>query len=291
MTHDHDEGRLAPECAYKDGYIRGRHEKEAMVTVASVLDAMEGRNGRTQWKRVREGSRWPRFLLWPEGSSRAWPGLKRWSSPAELCSLSWAPRPPRATGCGHGGGSAGGSRAAGTVTVGALAGAKADESRSVVSQHGRRPLAPLYGRTRLGRRVYLVGRVISCAAGGVTGATVDAGVGVPGGNVPAGTDLGRGVGGGATTVVDIRVDDPPYEVRAGQADDLCFLRDRPRPGGRVLEKTTRVSSSTWPQRVSRPSVMAPPPAGWALGPTPSVTGWCTPPGPHTPPKAARDTLS
>ena len=46
MTHDHDEGRLAPECAYKDGYIRGRHEKEAMVTVASVLDAMEGRNGR-----------------------------------------------------------------------------------------------------------------------------------------------------------------------------------------------------------------------------------------------------
>ena len=33
MTHDHDEGRLAPECAYKDGYIRGRHEKEAMVTV------------------------------------------------------------------------------------------------------------------------------------------------------------------------------------------------------------------------------------------------------------------
>ena len=119
------------------------------------------------------------------------------------------------------------------MTVGALAGAKADESRSVVSQHGRRPLAPLYGRTRLGRRVYLVGRVISCAAGGVTGATVDAGVGVPGGNVPAGTDLGRGVGGGATTVVDIRVDDPPYEVRAGQADDLCFLRDRPRPGGRV----------------------------------------------------------
>ena len=50
---------------------------------------------------------------------------------------------------------------------------------------------------------------IACAAGGVTGATVDAGAGVPGGNVPAGTDLGRGVGGGATTVVDIRVDDPP----------------------------------------------------------------------------------
>ena len=43
-------------------------------------------------------------------------------------------RPAAATGCGHGGGSAGGSRAAGTVTVGALAGAKADESRSVVSQ-------------------------------------------------------------------------------------------------------------------------------------------------------------
>ena len=44
------------------------------------------------------------------------------------------------------------------MTVGALAGARADESRSVVPQHGRRPLAPLYGRTRLGRRVYLVGR-------------------------------------------------------------------------------------------------------------------------------------
>ena len=45
MTHDHDEGRLTratcPECTYKDGYIRGRHEKEALVTVASVLDAME----------------------------------------------------------------------------------------------------------------------------------------------------------------------------------------------------------------------------------------------------------
>ena len=119
----------------------------------------------------------------------------------------------------------------------------------------------------------------------MTGATVDAGAGVPGGNVPAGTDLGRGVGGGATTVVDIRVDDPPYEDRAGQAEGLCFLRDRPRPGGRVLENNAGVELDLAPARLAT-FRHGNPLAGWALGPAPSVTGWCTPPC-RTPPPEGR----
>ena len=58
----------------------------------------------------------------------------------------------------RGEGSPGGSESVGEPGArGRWHGLGADESRSVVSQYGRRPLAPLYG-ARLGRRVYLVGR-------------------------------------------------------------------------------------------------------------------------------------
>ncbi len=86
MTHDHDEGRLTratcPECAYKDGYIRGRHEKETLVTVASVLDAMEEGAGEFAVAAI---------LVLPSGSSRAGLSLRRWSSAA--ASFSSASRP------------------------------------------------------------------------------------------------------------------------------------------------------------------------------------------------------
>ena len=150
MTHDERWSRrtTCKEC----GYIRGRHEKDELVTVASVLDAMEEGAG---------GSRWPRFLSWPSGSVRAGFSLRRWNSAAASFSSASRPQRPRAGAFGYGGwldaaraSTAGGSRAARPVSAWALAGAGPTKAASPSPKHGRDDLPRLYGHSDRGYIAY-----------------------------------------------------------------------------------------------------------------------------------------
>ena len=173
VSMTHDERRSRPTTCKECGYIRGRHEKDELVTVASVLDAMEEGAG---------GSRWPRFLFWPSGSVRAGLSWRRWSSAAASFSSASRPQRPRAGAFGYGGGldaarasTAGGSRAARPVSAWALAGARSPKAASPSPQAWKRrfttPLQPF------GQGIYSRWPTVGYATGSSTASDLNAGPG------------------------------------------------------------------------------------------------------------------
>ena len=73
---------------------RGCHCYQAGYLNGQQADVGSGRLSAARWRREPPGTRYTRFLFWPESSSRAWPGLKRWSS--QVDSFSPASRASRA---------------------------------------------------------------------------------------------------------------------------------------------------------------------------------------------------